>query len=216
MSSQRLNQPKCRTALFVMILLSLLVGNAYGQNKIDTLITQMQLTASGYDTGPIDGVSGDNIKTAIMRFQEDHQLPQSGIVDPATLEKLNTNDGFSEADMRQLRNSLEFNDAVYTIKTIEVIKANVASIEQDEKHIAYNFSDRPRIGNQITEEIKIHTAVLKTAETSTAQKAIILPGGIMNPELCILPAKTKAIHIYRTKTAFEFNNIIAIRPQRNN
>lgn len=216
MIPRKIDHIKYKAALFALIFMSLLVGNAYGQNKIDTLVTQMQLNALGYDTGTINGVSGDKIKYSVMRFQKDHKLPQSGIVDEATHKILNTKDGFSETEMRRLRKSLAFNEAVYTIKSIEVIKANVASIEQDEKHIAYNLSDKPRIGNQTTEQIKIYTAILNTAKISTEKKAIILPGGIMNPELCILPAKTTAIDIYRTKTAFEFNNIIAIRPQRNN
>ncbi|MEP0914745.1 peptidoglycan-binding protein [Leptolyngbya sp. GB1-A1] len=51
---------------------------------------QQLLITKGYDVGPsrADGDFGANTESAVTRFQRDNNLPITGIVDPATLEKL--------------------------------------------------------------------------------------------------------------------------------
>ncbi len=52
---------------------------------------QQLLIAKGYEVGDAraDGDFGANTEVAVTRFQRDNNLPITGIVDPATLEKLN-------------------------------------------------------------------------------------------------------------------------------
>lgn len=58
----------------------------------DTTVMNAQnaLNNQGYDVGRADGVLGPNTRTAIMKFQADHNLPQTGALDAPTLNALNT------------------------------------------------------------------------------------------------------------------------------
>ena len=56
------------------------------------LIKQVQskLKDAGYDkTGSVDGVWGDRTRTAVERYQTDHNLKSSGQLDAATLQAMN-------------------------------------------------------------------------------------------------------------------------------
>ena len=46
------------------------------------------LNANGYDAGPVDGIMGGKTRDAIIAFQRDNDLPQTGEVDRALVEKL--------------------------------------------------------------------------------------------------------------------------------
>jgi peptidoglycan hydrolase-like protein with peptidoglycan-binding domain len=52
----------------------------------DLAVRQVQgiLREQGYDPGLIDGLMGNKTRTALRQFQLDHQLPQTGRIDPAT------------------------------------------------------------------------------------------------------------------------------------
>lgn len=50
----------------------------------DSFEAQLQLFRQGYKPGPIDGVIGKRTTAAIVRFQADHALPTSGMLDQAT------------------------------------------------------------------------------------------------------------------------------------
>ncbi|MFO1304325.1 MAG: peptidoglycan-binding domain-containing protein [Burkholderiales bacterium] len=58
----------------------------------DTTVMNAQnaLNSQGYDTGRADGVMGPNTRSALMKFQADHNLPQTGALDTPTLNALNT------------------------------------------------------------------------------------------------------------------------------
>jgi phage tail tape-measure protein len=45
---------------------------------------QNALNSKGYDAGPADGRLGPHTRSAIMKFQADKNLPQTGMLDPAT------------------------------------------------------------------------------------------------------------------------------------
>ncbi|MBL6615626.1 MAG: peptidoglycan-binding protein [Reyranella sp.] len=49
---------------------------------------QRKLRAFGFDPGPIDGTTGRRTATAVMRYQESRNLPQTGDVDSDLLEML--------------------------------------------------------------------------------------------------------------------------------
>jgi peptidoglycan hydrolase-like protein with peptidoglycan-binding domain len=49
---------------------------------------QTKLAALGINPGPLDGVAGGGTRTAVLTFQQQSGLPQTGILDPATLDKL--------------------------------------------------------------------------------------------------------------------------------
>jgi len=49
---------------------------------------QSKLAALGLDPGVLDGVAGSATRTAVQAFQRQSGLPESGVLDPATLEKL--------------------------------------------------------------------------------------------------------------------------------
>ena len=54
------------------------------------LNAQTTLNSRGYDAGPADGVMGPATRSAIMKFQADNKLPQTGALDGPTLTALNT------------------------------------------------------------------------------------------------------------------------------
>lgn len=49
---------------------------------------QAELARRGYYDGPIDGVYGGQTQEALLRFQRDADLPESGIIDSETLDAL--------------------------------------------------------------------------------------------------------------------------------
>ena len=51
---------------------------------------QTTLNSRGYDAGPADGVMGPSTRSAIMKFQADNKLPQTGALDGPTITALNT------------------------------------------------------------------------------------------------------------------------------
>jgi hypothetical protein len=63
------------------------VAQAAGYSPV-TQQAQSKLATLGLDPGPLDGVAGGVTKTAVQAFQEQSGLPETGVLDPATLEKL--------------------------------------------------------------------------------------------------------------------------------
>ena len=51
---------------------------------------QNALNSQGYNAGTADGRMGPTTRSAIMKFQADHNLPQTGTLDNATMNALNT------------------------------------------------------------------------------------------------------------------------------
>jgi Putative peptidoglycan binding domain len=49
---------------------------------------QSVLAKRGFDPGTLDGIAGNNTRRAVLAFQTQSGLPETGILDPATLEKL--------------------------------------------------------------------------------------------------------------------------------
>ena len=49
---------------------------------------QNALNSKGYDAGPADGRMGPHTRSAIMKFQADKNLPQTGSLDSATMAAL--------------------------------------------------------------------------------------------------------------------------------
>jgi peptidoglycan hydrolase-like protein with peptidoglycan-binding domain len=49
---------------------------------------QNALNSKGYDAGPADGRLGPHTRSAIMKFQADQNLPQTGSLDSATMRAL--------------------------------------------------------------------------------------------------------------------------------
>ena len=62
-------------------------AQAAGYNPV-TQQAQSKLAALGLDPGVLDGVAGSTTRTAVQAFQRQSGLPESGVLDPATLEKL--------------------------------------------------------------------------------------------------------------------------------
>jgi phage tail tape-measure protein len=58
----------------------------------DSSVTNAQnaLNSQGYNAGTADGRMGPSTRSAIMKFQADHNLPQTGTLDSATQNALNT------------------------------------------------------------------------------------------------------------------------------
>lgn len=65
-----------------------LYSNPAGGDKWGTRSVQTMLAALGYETGPIDGVMGDQTKGAIKSFQGDQGLAEDGVAGPVTRKKL--------------------------------------------------------------------------------------------------------------------------------
>jgi peptidoglycan hydrolase-like protein with peptidoglycan-binding domain len=62
-------------------------AQAAGYNPV-TQQAQSKLATLGIDPGTLDGVVGRATKTAVQAFQKQSGLPETGVLDPATLEKL--------------------------------------------------------------------------------------------------------------------------------
>jgi len=62
-------------------------AQAAGYNPV-TQQAQTKLAAEGINPGPLDGVAGGGTRAAVLAFQQRSGLPQTGILDAATLDKL--------------------------------------------------------------------------------------------------------------------------------
>src|SRR3984893_3826953 len=62
-------------------------AQAAGYNPV-TQQAQSKLATLGLNPGPLDGVAGGATRTAVQAFQKQSGLPETGVLDPATLEKL--------------------------------------------------------------------------------------------------------------------------------
>jgi hypothetical protein len=62
-------------------------AQAAGYNPV-TQQAQSKLAALGINPGPLDGVAGGATRMAVQAFQNQSGIPQTGILDPATLDKL--------------------------------------------------------------------------------------------------------------------------------
>src|SRR5215212_8008604 len=49
---------------------------------------QSKLATLGHDPGPLDGIAGGLTKTGVLAFQKKSGVPETGVLDAATLEKL--------------------------------------------------------------------------------------------------------------------------------
>lgn len=77
-----------RTALAAISLIAMSVPlHAAGYNPV-TQQAQSKLAALGDDPGPLDGALGPRTTAAIRAFQKRSALPENGLLDAATLEKL--------------------------------------------------------------------------------------------------------------------------------
>ncbi len=58
---------------------------------------QQRLRELGYDPGVADGAMGARTSAALKKFQLDHRLPGSGVLDPKTLDALNSQNAPAKA-----------------------------------------------------------------------------------------------------------------------
>jgi outer membrane lipoprotein SlyB len=57
-------------------------------SNADVTSAQRYLIALGYYNGPVDGISGPNMRAAVQRFQADRGLPQTGAVTPELVQEM--------------------------------------------------------------------------------------------------------------------------------
>ena len=57
-------------------------------DKDDVKEVQKALMNKGYYNGPIDGVAGDKTRSGVKEFQQDEDLPATGRINAATLQRL--------------------------------------------------------------------------------------------------------------------------------
>src|SRR6478736_4077784 len=62
-------------------------AQAAGYNPV-TQQAQSKLATLGFDPGILDGVAENVTRAAVQAFQKQSGLPETGVLDPATLEKL--------------------------------------------------------------------------------------------------------------------------------
>jgi Putative peptidoglycan binding domain len=62
-------------------------AQAAGYNPV-TQQAQSLLEKRGFDPGTLDGIAGNNTRKAVLAFQTQSGLPETGVLDPATIEKL--------------------------------------------------------------------------------------------------------------------------------
>jgi len=72
-------------------------ADAAGYNPV-TQQAQSKLAALGLNPGPLDGVAGGATRTAVQAFQKQSGLPETGVLDAATLEKLGIGTSVDKAD----------------------------------------------------------------------------------------------------------------------
>lgn len=58
-------------------------------DRDDVKEVQQALMNKGYYNGPIDGVAGSKTRSGVKEFQQDEDLPATGRINAATLERLN-------------------------------------------------------------------------------------------------------------------------------
>lgn len=76
------------TSLMIAVGLGLAdAAQAAGYNPV-TQQAQSVLAKRGFDPGTLDGLAGNNTRKAVLAFQTQSGLPETGVLDPATLEKL--------------------------------------------------------------------------------------------------------------------------------
>ena len=79
----------CALSLFLIVFLAAFFAQfsaALGSDEIWQV--QTKLLENGFDPGKIDGVMGRRTEAALVRFQQDRQLPVTGRPDAKTLESL--------------------------------------------------------------------------------------------------------------------------------
>jgi len=78
---------------------------------LDVLVLQEFLTARGFDPGAADGIFGPRTAAALLRFQRDQGLAQSGVLDTATRRAVTSliqpQPGMTDGEDRQLQRALE-------------------------------------------------------------------------------------------------------------
>ena len=57
-------------------------------SRDDMRVVQQALQSEGYNPGRSDGVADDNTRQAIRDFQQDKELPMTGVVDERTAENM--------------------------------------------------------------------------------------------------------------------------------
>ena len=72
-------------------------ADAAGYNPV-TQQAQSKLATLGLNPGFLDGVAGGATRAAVQAFQKQSGLPQTGVLDPATLEKLDIGTAVDKAD----------------------------------------------------------------------------------------------------------------------
>ena len=79
---------RARAAFFTFCILVCVAGIAFAQSS-PVVDVQKQLSALGYDPGPIDGALGPKTRKAVEAFQRASNLPPTSELTPETLGKLN-------------------------------------------------------------------------------------------------------------------------------
>jgi localization factor PodJL len=51
-------------------------------------MVQSLLASRGYDVGPVDGLMGPRTREAVIAFQRDSGVPQTGVIDAALMDLL--------------------------------------------------------------------------------------------------------------------------------
>jgi len=60
-----------------------------GQNDVKEV--QQALMERGYYNGPIDGIAGSKTRSGVKEFQQDEDLPATGRINAATLQRMHVN-----------------------------------------------------------------------------------------------------------------------------
>ena len=77
------------TFLLTLVLAGLETNNGITASYNDVVYqAQNRLLKLGYRPGPSDGVFGERTRAALIRFQRDHNLPETGVLDNKTLHQL--------------------------------------------------------------------------------------------------------------------------------
>jgi peptidoglycan hydrolase-like protein with peptidoglycan-binding domain len=77
-------------SILILVMVCLISGvtrTALGvQSQIQVRQVQERLKAGGFDPGPIDGTLGPRTKEALRQHQAKYGLPETGVLDDATLD----------------------------------------------------------------------------------------------------------------------------------